>query len=166
MCEVTLLCRGLEYEPHQQRILGIMSYTARAFTTALRTYFFMGDILTKFKQGLNVLSFLSNQSCFSYRWILFVVVAVIGENCEIVKVSVFVIYLPKSSGCCIHFWCCHRLATTHIFLQIASSLVEACTVSANSPSLAKCCSMPWDCREGWFSWIHIHSFEKHVSRDY
>lgn len=27
---------------------------------------------------------------------------VIGENCEIVKVSVFVIYLPKSHGCCIH----------------------------------------------------------------
>lgn len=34
-------------------------------------------------------------------FIAVVVVVVIGENCEIVKVSVFVIYLLKLRGCCI-----------------------------------------------------------------
>lgn len=62
---------------------------------------------------------------------------VIAENCEIVTVSVFVIYLPKSRGCCIHFDVAIGSPTTHIFLQVASSLVEACAVCGYSPGLCQ-----------------------------
>lgn len=53
------------------------------------------------------------------EYLLLFVVVVIGEKCEIVKVSVFVIYLPKSRGCCIHCNVATSLPYhTHLFCQL------------------------------------------------
>lgn len=69
-----------------------------------KMYFPIANILikiqTRFKRPLISLQAVS--SIPRVNSFVFVVVVVIGENCEIVKVSVFVIYLPKSCGCCTH----------------------------------------------------------------
>lgn len=81
-----------------------MSYTGRAITTALGTYFCMGDILTTIQTRFNC-PFIPVSLVLPTGQYFFVVLV---GNCEIVKAFLFVIYLPKSSGCC---------PTTHIFLQ-------------------------------------------------
>lgn len=87
-----------------------MSYIGKAFTIALKTFFSMGDILTKIQTRFKC-SFVP-PSFLQVNMLLFV----IAENCEIVKVSVFVIYLPKSRGCCIHFDVAIGSPTTHTSL--------------------------------------------------
>lgn len=93
-----------------------------------KNFYSMGDILTKIQTRFKC-SFVP-PSFLQVNMLLFV----IAENCEIVKLSVFIIYLPKSRGCYIHF---DVAIGSHIYLQVASSLLEACAVCGDSPSLCQ-----------------------------
>lgn len=79
-----------------------MSYKGRAFNIAIKTYLPIADILIKIQTRF-ICPLIPLQAVLSIPLVnIFIVLAVvIGENCGIVKVSVFVIYLPKPRDCCI-----------------------------------------------------------------
>lgn len=96
-----------------------MSCTGRAFNIAFKMYFPIADILIKIQTRFKC-PLISLQAVLSIPRVnsvaVIVVVVVIDENCEIVKVSVFVIYLPKLRGCCIHGGVATSLPyPTHLF---------------------------------------------------
>lgn len=98
-----------------------MSYKGRAFNNAIKTYFPIADILikiqTRFKCPLIPLqAVLSVLLVNTFIAVVVVVAVVIGENCEIVKISVFVIYLLKLHGYCVQCSVATSLPChTHLF---------------------------------------------------
>lgn len=100
-----------------------MSYKGRAFNNAIKIYFPIADILikiqTRFKCPLIPLQAVLSVplvNIFIAVVVVAAVVVVIGENCEIVKISVFVIYLLKLRGCCVQCSVATSLPChTHLF---------------------------------------------------
>lgn len=101
-----------------------MSYKGRAFNNAIKTYFPIADILikiqTRFKCPLiplqAVLSVPLVNTFIAVVVVVAIVVVVIGENCEIVKISVFVIYLLKLRSYCVQCSVATSLPChTHLF---------------------------------------------------
>lgn len=98
-----------------------MSYKGRAFNNAIKTYFPIADILikiqTRFKCPLIPLqAVLSVLLVNTFIAVVVVVAVVIGENCEIVKISVFVIYFLKLRGYCVQCSVATSLPChTHLF---------------------------------------------------
>lgn len=93
-----------------------MSYKGRAFNIAIKTYLPIADILIKIQTRF--ICRLQAVLSIPLVNIFIVLVVVIGENCEIVKVSVFVIYLPKPRDCCIPCSVATSLPChTHLFVS-------------------------------------------------
>lgn len=116
-----------------------MSYTGRAFTTALRTYFCMGDILTTIQTRFNCpfipVSLVLPTGQYFLLFLLEIVKLLKPSFLLFISLSQVAAALPHTSFC----------------KQAASSVAEPCAVRGTHLVFVNCCSLSHERREDRFS---------------